>query len=369
MLIILTLYVVLVWLIFSKLKLVRWGWGSGTVAVLIGAFILAVFVALFNYLTPSGSFVVGSRVTEVTPNVSGQVIEIPVKPNQPVKAGTVLFRIDPAPFQYKVNQLEASLAQARQQVKQLTANYEQATANAEGLAKQLAFHKQRLDDYSKLIGEGAQTLFRLQDTQVQYETVEFQLQAAKAAQLNAQLAMQSEIGGVNTTVAQIQAQLDNAKWELDQTTVRAVGDGIVTLLSLTTGDRAVQARAVMSFVLTDDIVIVGLFSPNGFMTIKPGARVKLVFDNDPGRIHEATVTAIPHGVGEGQISVSGMLVKSSTIGGAKTYPAVISLPKDLDRSQLRLGMPGTATVFAENAGVVGLIMSILVWINSYTAYL
>ncbi|WP_247344709.1 HlyD family secretion protein [Bradyrhizobium sp. 61] len=369
MLIILTLYIVLVWLIFSKLKLVRWGWGSGTAAVLIGAFILAVFVALFNYLTPSGSFVVGSRVTEVTPNVSGQVIEIPVKPNERVKAGTVLFRIDPAPFQYKVNQLEASLAQARQQVKQLTANYEQATANAEGLAKQLAFHKQRLNDYRKLTSEDAQSLFRLQDTQVQYETVEFQLQAAKAAQLNAQLAMQSEVGGVNTTVVQIQAQLDNAGWELDQTTIRAVGDGVVTLLSLTAGDRAVQGRAAMSFILSDDIVIVGLFSPNGFPTIKPGARVKLVFDNEPGRIHEATITVIPHGVGESQIAVSGMLARVSTIHGAKTYPAVNSIPKDLDRSQLRLGMPGTATVFAENAGVIGLIMSILVWISSYTAYL
>lgn len=62
MLIILTIYLVLVWLIFSRLNLVRWGWGSGSVAVLIGAFILAVFMAMFNYLTPSGSFVVISRV-------------------------------------------------------------------------------------------------------------------------------------------------------------------------------------------------------------------------------------------------------------------------------------------------------------------
>jgi multidrug resistance efflux pump len=369
MLIILTLYLILVWLVFSRLHLVKWSWGSGTLTAAIGAFILAVFVALFNYLTPSGSFVVGSRVTEVAPNVSGQVIEIPVKPNERVKAGAVLFRIDPAPFKYKVDQLEASLAQARQQVKQLKANYDQATANAEGLARQLAFHKQRLDDYSKLAGEGAQSQFRLQDTQVQYETVEFQLQAAKAAQANAQLAMQSEIGGVNTTVAQIQAQLDNAKWELDQTTVRAAGDGVVTILTLTAGDRAMQGRAVMSFILADDIVIIGLFSPNGFKTVKPGAQVKLVFDNDPGRIHEATIVAIPHGVGEGQIAVSGMLAKVNTFGGARTYPAVISIPKDIDRTQLRLGMPGTATVFAENAGVIGLLMSILVWISSYTAYL
>ena len=369
MLIILTLYLVLVWLIFSKLKLVRWGWASGTVAVLIGAFILSVFVALFNYLTPSGSFVVGSPVMEITPNVSGQVIEIPAKPNEPVKAGAVLFRIDPAPFQFKVNQLEASIAQARQQVKQLTANYEQATANVDGLTKQLAYHKQRLADYSKLTDAGAQSQFRLQDTQVQYETVEFQLQAAKAAQLNAQLAKDSEIGGINTTVAQTQAQLENARWELDQTTIRAIADGKVTQMAVTVGDRALQARSVMSFIIADEIVIVGMFSPNGFQTIKPGAQVKLVFDDDPGRIHDATITAIPQGVGEGQLAVSGMLARGSSIRGTKAYPAIISIPKDIDRSQLKLGMPGTATVFAENAGVIGLIMSILVWISSYTAYL
>jgi multidrug resistance efflux pump len=198
MLIILTLYLVLVWLVFSKLKLLSWGWVSGTIAALIGAFILAVFLAMFNYLTPSGSFVVGSRVGEIAPNVSGQVTKIPVRPNMSVKAGT---------------------------------------------------------------------------------------------------------------------------------------------------------------------------SPNGFRTIKPGAKVRLVFDDDPGRIHDATITAIPQGTGEGQIAVSGTLTRAGSIRGAKTYPALISIPKDIDHSQLRLGMPGTATVFADNAGVIGLLMSILVWIGSYTAFL
>jgi multidrug resistance efflux pump len=369
MLIILTLYLVLVWLIFSRLELVRWGRVSGSVAVLIGAFILAVFMAMFNYLTPSGSFVVISRVVEVAPNVSGQVTEIPVQTNVPVKTGTVLFKIDPAPFRYKVDQLEASLAGARQQALQLRANYEQASANVEGLTKQLAYHDKRLADYVRMAGEGAQSEFRLQDSQVQQETVQFQLQAAKAAQLNAKLAMDSEIGGVNTTVAQIQAQLEQAKWELEQTTVRAPGDGYVTVMALSAGDRATQHRAVMSFIIADQITIVGMFSPNGFRTIKPAAKVKLVFDNDPGRVHDATITGIPQGVGQGEIAVSGTLAKVGSIGGVKTYPAVISVPKDIDRSQLRLGMPGTATVFAENAGVIGLIMSILVWVSSYAAYL
>jgi hypothetical protein len=53
----------------------------------------------------------------------------------------------------------------------------------------------------------------------------------------------------------------------------------------------------------------------------------------------------------------------------KAYPARISIPDDLEQAQLRLGMPGSATVFSDKAGVIGLLMSILVWINSYTAYL
>jgi multidrug resistance efflux pump len=181
--------------------------------------------------------------------------------------------------------------------------------------------------------------------------------------------MDSEIGGINTTVASTQAQLENAKWELEQTTIRAPGDGSVTVMAVAVGDRALQARSLMSFIITDDIMIVGMFSPNGFQTIKRGAAVKLVFDNDPGRIHHATITAIPEGVGQGQVAVSGTLARVGSIGGANAYPAVISIPADIDRQQLRLGMPGTAWVFAENAGVIGLIMSILVWVSSYTAYL
>lgn len=104
MLIILCLYAVALWAIFSRFKLVRWGWASGSVAVLVGLLILATFLALFNYLTPSGRLTVTGRVVEVTPNVSGQITAIPVK------TGDVLFQIDPAPFQYKVSQLKASLA-------------------------------------------------------------------------------------------------------------------------------------------------------------------------------------------------------------------------------------------------------------------
>ncbi len=282
MVIVLCLYLVLVWLVFSKLKLVRWGWSSGTWTVLVGVFILAVFLALFNFLTPYGSFVISARVVEITPNVAGQIIAIPVKPNVPVKSGTVLFQIEQAPFQYSVDQLQASLVQTKQQAKELKANYEQATANVEGLTKQLAFQTKRLADYQTMTGEGAQSEFRLQDVQAQYETTLYQLQGAKAAQLSAKYALDSEINGINTAVASTQAQLDNAKWQLEQTTIRAPADGYVTTMALAVGDRALPAQSAMSFIVADAVRIIGMFSPNGFETIKIGAPVKLVFDNHPG---------------------------------------------------------------------------------------
>jgi multidrug resistance efflux pump len=367
--IILCLYVVALWALFSKFKLIRWGWLSGTAALLVGAMILATFLALFNYLTPSGRVTVAGRVVEVTPNVTGQIIAIPVKPNVPVKTGEVLFQIDPAPFQNKVTQLQASLAAAKQQAEILKSNYEQATANVTGLIAQVAFNAQRNADIQKLTAEGANTQFQAQDRQNQYETTLAQLNVAKASQQGAKLALDSDIGGVNTTVAQIQAQLDNASWELSQTIVRAPADGSVTAVALSVGDRALQARSTMSFIVESEITLVGMFLQNGFETIKEGTAVDIVFDNAPGHIYHAKILAIPRGVGQGQIAVSGTLARTNALGGAAAFPAVISIPDEMSRESLRLGMSGSATAFSGNAGVIGLLASILVWISSYTAYL
>jgi multidrug resistance efflux pump len=68
--------------------------------VFAGIAVLAIFLGLLNYLTPSGRVAVG-RVVELTPNVAGQIIAIDVQRDVPVKQGDVLFRIDPTPFPSK----------------------------------------------------------------------------------------------------------------------------------------------------------------------------------------------------------------------------------------------------------------------------
>jgi multidrug resistance efflux pump len=369
MLIVLLLYACVVWLVFFRFKVLPWNWPWRIATVLLGCFILAVFLALLNTLTPSGRIAVVGRVVEVTPNVAGTVTSIPVEPNVLVKAGAILFKIDPAPYAAKVRQLQASVAEARQKVEQLKAQVELAAADVAGLASQLDYADKRRDDVEKLARTNATTQFTLQDAVARVELLTAQLQGAKAREINAKLALGSEIDGVNTTVAQLSAQLENAQWELEQTTVRAPSDGYVSLMALAVGARAVPLRGAMSFIVADDIMIVGIFDQNGFRSIKPGAAVKLVFVNRPGDVFYSTVTEVHRGTGQGQVAVSGTLARAETVGTSTTYPAGIEIPKNIDPDMLRLGMVGTATVISEKAGPIGILATILLWVKAYAAYL
>ena len=76
-----------------------------------------------------------------------------------------------------------------------------------------------------------------------------------------------------------------------------------------------------------------------------------------------------NGVGQNRTNRADYRRRDASFGGATVFPAELSIPDDMSRGQLRLGMSGSATAFADNAGVIGLLASILVWISSYTAYL
>jgi hypothetical protein len=183
------------------------------------------------------------------------------------------------------------------------------------------------------------------------------------------LALDSEIGGINTTVAQIQAQLENAKWELSQTSIRASADGYVTVVALTVSDRALKARSAMSFIVEKEIALSRHVLAKRLSDNQGRHRCRYRIRQCAGPHLSRQDNRHSRGVGQGQIAVSGTLARTNAIGGATVFPAEISIPDGIDRDGLRLGMSGSATAFADNAGVIGLLASILVWVSSYTAYL
>ncbi len=309
MVILAVLYLLLVWLVFVQLKLLRWGWGTGTATVILGIAVCAVFAGFLGNLAPSGNVTVISRVVEVTPNVSGEIVEIPVKANEPVKAGGVLFKMEPAPYRAQVRLIEA----------------------------QLKFQELRHQQMTQLQASGSGRSFDVQQREAEID--------------------------------QLKAQLEKATYDLDQTTVHAPADGYVTNLALSKGDRASSSKAVMSFIVSDEIQIVGIFPQNGFKTIKPGAKVQFALSAEPGRIYTSTVGAIVSGVGEGQVLAGGNLTKVTGLAMTTEYPALLNKPDDLDKAALRPGMSGTATVYAPNSAPFDFFGWVLLYGRALALYL
>ena len=303
------LYALIVWVVFFRLKWLQWGWLTGTVTVLVGLMVCTIFVGFLSYLAPTGRVMVIGHVVEVTANVSGQITEISVLPNQLVKANSVLFKLDPTPYDAQARTIEA----------------------------QLKFQELRLAQMKQLQGAGSGRAFDVEQRQAE--------------------------------VDQLIAQLDKAKYELDQTTIRAPGDGYVSVLTLNKGDRATPSKSVMSFILSDGIQLVGIFSQNGFQTIKPGAQVQFALANNPGRLYSSTIADIVGGVGEGQIASSGTLARVTSLPITTEYPALINRPQEVDAFTLRPGMSGTATVYAPNSTPLDMIAWLLLYGRALALYL
>jgi multidrug resistance efflux pump len=112
----LDIYVLFVWLIFYKFKLLKFDLKAKITTGVVGVlFVFGILIAV-NFLHPQSLDArVLQHVIEISPRLPqpGRVIEVPIEPNVPVKKGTILFKIDPRPFELDVDRLTAALAQPR----------------------------------------------------------------------------------------------------------------------------------------------------------------------------------------------------------------------------------------------------------------
>ena len=136
-----------------KIPLNKW---TVPTAVLGGVIMLGTVLLLMNYNHPYTKVAQTFAVTTpIVPDVKGRVIEVPVQPNQPLKQGDVLFRIDPAPYQYEVERLEALLADAGMRAAQLEERLGAAEAATKQARAELVASKSELDTQAQEIVEQA----------------------------------------------------------------------------------------------------------------------------------------------------------------------------------------------------------------------
>ena len=129
-----------------------------------------------------------------------------------------LFK-NPKPYQYVVDEKKALLAEAEQNVKQLKASLDQATAQAERADAQFQLAQQNYDRQAQLFNANVVAQATLDTATRNLDASKQTVAAAKADEEKARLAYTSNIEGINTSVAKLSAELSDVEFDLDQTTV------------------------------------------------------------------------------------------------------------------------------------------------------
>ena len=195
---------------------------------------LMLLVLLFipmQWGAPAGRVLDYQTVIEIIPNVNGEVIDVPVKPRIDLARGDVLFRIDPRPFQYRIDEISANLALART-----------------NLARSISLKSKNF-------------------------------------------AAQYDVDRYTAEVGILGAQLQSAEYELDQTTVRAPADGYVLGLTLRPGQRVsnMPLRSWVAYVEHDSETLVVGIQQNMVRHIRPGQLAEITLKVLPGRVLMAEV--------------------------------------------------------------------------------
>jgi multidrug resistance efflux pump len=366
--VLLNVYLVILFLLV-RLKLVPFNlfWKCSPLIVLL-LLMFGLFIPM-GWGAPQGTALVVRNSVAIVPNVSGQVVDVPVEANTPLKAADVLFRIDPAPFEFKGKELEAQVVAAKQKAEQLKTQVDASAASVAALVAQVGFAEKRRDDVAQLARSSTATQFRLQDEEKQVDTLHAQLDAAKAQEASARLALASQIDGVNTEVVQLTAQLGNAQWELDQTIVRAPTDGYVTNIGLRKGARvtSLPVAPAMAFIDTSH-TLVGVQIPQiDARYVAPGQPVELTFKFAPGAIYTGKVELVLQAIATGQVQVSGAAVAPRAIEAA---PLVVRVKLDdadfADR--LPAGSTGAAAIFTNHVKAAHVIRKVLLRQIAITNY-
>ena len=311
-------------------------------------------------------------VTPILPAVKGRVIEVPVATNTPLREGDVLFRIDPKPYQYAVDQKKAALAQAEQNAKELQSSLDQATAAAERERSQFQLAQENYNRQAELFAKRDIAQATLDTYTRNLEAAKQAYAGAQAEEEHARLASSSQIDGINTQVAQLQAQLNDAQYDLDQTVVRAPGNGFVTQVALQPGVYVVPIplRPAMTFVNTDPkaMALGAAFQQNALQRVRAGDEAEIAFQAVPGRVFKAKVRILLDAIAAGQMQASGTLQDFGASAGESRGMALIDILDDISPYQIPVGSAAEVAIYTDHIKDLSLLRKILLRMRSWQNY-
>lgn len=317
---------------------------------------------------------VHALVIPVAAEVSGSVTSVNVGNSQPVESGQTLFTIDAGRYALGVKQAEANLQTAREGQGASAAGVEAARAGVDTAmasmrrAEQDAIRMRNIREQDP----GAISQRRLESAEASLAAARGQVDAARA---NLEQAIQSlgAEGDANSRVEQAQAALDQARLDLERTTVQAPGDGVVTDVRIDTGNFAAAGAPQMTFISADNVWVQADFTENNLGNIDPGNEVAMVFDILPGQVVKGVVREVGFGVAVDSAPLGTLpTVKndSNWLRSSQRYPVLVDfdLPGDEGGARLKVGSQVSVVVYTGNHFLFNALASIRMYLGSLLTY-
>lgn len=372
LLIILT-YVAFAWSIFKIFKIPVNKWTVPT-AALGGVFLISGLILLMNYNHPY-TFQAQKAVISIpiTPQVTGIVIEVTDRTNILIKKGDVLFKIDPTRYKARVDRLQADLVTAltniqilKGQLDEAIAHTDHVTAERDRLYKDYQRYiqgsKAKVNPFSESDIDNARQNFLAQDALVKGSI-------AEQAQVKSQI--DSIVNGEQSQVVSIRAQLDEARYDLEQTVIRAPSNGYVTQVLIRPGTyaAALPLRPVMVFIPEQERLIIAQFRQNSLLRLRPGDEAEVVFNALPGQIFQGKLIAVLPVVSGGTYQAQGTLQSLNIVPGTDGILAIIELNPNAEAEALPDGIFAQVAVYSDHFTHVSVMRKVLLRMTSWMHYL
>ena len=253
-----------------------------------------------EHLVSTDNAYVQQDKVSVSPQLTGEIVEVMVRENQAVKAGDLLFRIDPEPYRIAIAQNDAAIAAA--QVKVIGMETELANTNVDinGAREDVAFYQEEYRRQSELMQRGFTTRARLQAAQHALDDARSKLgkAQAEASTARAALATAPVAPGVNPALLAAQAQRRKAMLDLARTDVRAPVSGTITQADrLMLGQMMTVGLPALTIVASDRSWIEANFKETDLAHMHVGQPAKLTFDAYPGIELKGHIASIGAGTG------------------------------------------------------------------------
>jgi membrane fusion protein (multidrug efflux system) len=277
-------------------------------ALLVAAALGGGYVYLDNaeHFQSTDDAFIAARQSSLAPKVAGYLTAVPVTDNQHVNAGDVIARIDDRDYRVALDQALAQVAAARASIEnvdaQLDVQQAQIGANqaqVDQAQAALVFAQQQATRYQDLAKTGAGTVQNAQQYSSQLRQQQAALASAQATLKLAQRqieALKAQRNSAVASLAQANAQRDQAQLNLSYTTVRAAQPGRVVNLSAAVGQFAQPGTSLAMFV-PDQIWVTANFKEIQLDRMLPGEPATLEIDAYPGRAIRGHVDSIQPGSG------------------------------------------------------------------------